>query len=229
MARGVHQGGKDAVALRQIAVASEPRSDEGVLERPDRPIVIADRVMPLLRLRQSPNAPGAGHGLRHEDPGHGTGMVLVDQLGPEAVSRVGRDRIHLPMVPVQRHGIVALLRHPELAVELLLQFGGPCQERRPLLCRPFGRRHRLIEPPPELEGTVEITLALVQRHGMVYAQHPITVAKRVSAVLPSMYSVIHRQAASRLGVICRYRARSPVQVRYSAASSRKSGVASTEP
>ena len=141
------------------AVAAQTPGDEGVVERPDRADVVADRVVAVLALGQRADAP-AGEELRPE-------QVRGDRAGPASSTMplhsrcpmLEVERVDLPPVGVERERVVLAVRHPEVAVEPPLQVGRlrlqPVGVRRvvPELAGQPGAPHlRVVRVPLQLAG-----------------------------------------------------------------------------
>ena len=72
-------------------------------------------------------------------PHDGLGLVVVDDAAPQQVADVGRERVDLPLLAVQREREAAALREPEVAVEARLAPPLPVRAARPAPRRPRSR------------------------------------------------------------------------------------------
>ena len=179
---GVEDAGGDARRLLLEAVAAQAPGDEGAVEGPHRADVVADRVVARLAHGQRPHAPARVHRRRHEVPGHGLGLRLVDDAAPEQVAVVGGEGVDLAAVGLEGEREVLPVRDPEVAVEaalevrrLLLELVG---ERRvvPDLARQPGAAHL---------GVVGVALQLAGG-AREAGQAAVAVRDRVPRVLPAL-------------------------------------------
>jgi hypothetical protein len=51
-------------------------------------------------------------------------LVLIGDSTPQQVSDVGRQRVHLTFLPIERQCKVLFVRNPEILIETVFQIGG---------------------------------------------------------------------------------------------------------
>jgi hypothetical protein len=151
--RCIKDVGGDPGRLLLVAIAPEAPGDDGVVKGPDRPQVIADRVVSTLALSERPDTPTRVQPWRHEVIDDHRRFGCVDDATPQEVTDIRRERIDLAPVGVQGEGVVAAVREPVVAVEAMLELG--C-----LLLQAL--RERLVLPDePREPGTADLGVVRV--------------------------------------------------------------------
>ena len=173
-----------AIARRLVleAVAAQPPRDERVVEGPDRPDVVADRVVASLALGKRAHAPAREQPRSHQVPDDRLRLRLVDDAAPEQVAVVRGERVDLLSVRVEREGEVLAVLDPEVAVEAPLQ-----------VCRLVFELVRERRVLPDLAGEPGAAHLRVVRVALQLAggarepgQPSVTVGDRVPRVLPAL-------------------------------------------
>ena len=95
---------RDPVRLLDEAVAHQAGGEDGVVVRPHRTVVVADRVVGAHVVGKGAHTPAAEHRRRQQVLRDGRRLVLVDDAGPQAVPHVGGQRVDRALVAVQREG-----------------------------------------------------------------------------------------------------------------------------
>src|SRR5215204_2090924 len=106
------------------AIAAQPPGNKGIVEGPDRAVVVADRVVAALAHRQGPYPPTGEQPLAHELLRDGLSLGLVDDAAPEQMPVVRGKRVDSATVGIQRNREVLAVLDPEVAVEPPLEVGG---------------------------------------------------------------------------------------------------------
>ena len=138
---GVEDVRRDAGRLLLVPVAPQPPGDERVVERPDRPEVIADRVVAGLALGQRSHAPARVQPRPHQVADDRLRLRGVDDAAPQEEPVVRRERIDLAAVGVEGDREVPAIGQPEVAVEAPLEVAVPparAGPRTPGPSRPAG-------------------------------------------------------------------------------------------
>src|SRR6266496_168799 len=91
--------------------------------RPDRPEMVADRVVAALALRHRAYAPPGIELRTHQVTYDSLRLVLIDDAAPEQVSDVRGERINLAPVAIKSKREKRTVFEPEVLVEPALQFG----------------------------------------------------------------------------------------------------------
>src|SRR5688500_6056466 len=172
---------RDAVRGVVAACALHPRRDQRVVVRPDGPGVVAHGVVARLARGVGPDAPAAVHRGIQEPVDDLVDVVARDDPAPQAMTRVGADRLHLALVAVQGHGIEADLGHPEGRLEAALELGrfGLQALRELVLAEAIGERR---QAPLRVE---DVALDLDERDRRE-RQAAICVTDGVTRVLPAL-------------------------------------------
>src|SRR5262249_1199520 len=111
--RGVEEPGRDLQGGRVEAVALEAARDEGVVVRPDRAAVVADRGGAGLAAREGADAAAREEVLAEEALGEAGGALGRDDAAEEGVSGVRGDGGDLALLAVEGEAVEALGGHPE--------------------------------------------------------------------------------------------------------------------
>src|SRR5262249_48058328 len=116
-------GGKRRGFLLEPVAPQSPRHERGV-ERPHRPDVVTDRVVPTFALRERSYAPAGEESGSHKLARDRFRLRLVDDPAPEEVADVRRERVDLAPVLIECKREVVAVLDPEVAVEAPFQVGG---------------------------------------------------------------------------------------------------------
>src|SRR5215470_7150716 len=140
-----------------ISVTPQTPRDEGVVERPYGPDVIADGVVAALARGHGADAPSREELVAEQVIDTGASLVLVDDPAPEQVPDVRSERIDLALLAVEGQGKELALGDPVVRVEAPLEIGGLGGEAlgRPLIAPDLAR-----EPGAAALGIVGIPLEL---------------------------------------------------------------------
>ena len=114
---------RHSCCLLAIAVAPEPQRDKRVVVWPDRPEMIANRVVATLAFRHGAYAPPRIQVRAHQVAHNSLRLVLIDDATPEQVPDVRGQRIHLAPVAIDGEREKLTIREPEVLVKPPLQFG----------------------------------------------------------------------------------------------------------
>src|SRR5256884_4533091 len=112
----------DSCCLLTITVAPEPHGDKRVVVWPDRPEMIANRVVATLAFCHGAYAPPRIQVRAHQVAHNSLRLVLLDDATPEQVPNVGGQRIHLAPVAIDGEREKLTVFEPEVPVEPVLQF-----------------------------------------------------------------------------------------------------------
>src|SRR5207247_3953413 len=121
--RCVEDARGDPGRLLLEAVPAQAPCDERVVEGPDRPDVVADRVVPSLPLGERAHAPTREEASSEEVTRDRLRLRLVDDAAPEQLAVVRGERVHLLALVVERERVVLTVLDPEVAVEPALEVG----------------------------------------------------------------------------------------------------------
>ncbi len=113
----------DSCCFFTITVAPEPHGDKCVVVWPDRPEMIANRVVATLAFRHGADAPTRIQLGAHQVAYNSFRLVLIDDATPEQVPNVGGQRINLAPVAINGKRKKITIFEPEILVELALQIG----------------------------------------------------------------------------------------------------------
>ena len=114
----------DSCCLLTITVAPEPHGDKRVVVWPDRPEMIANRVVATLAFCHGAYAPARIQVRAHQVAHNSLRLVLLDDATPEQVPNVRGQRIHLAPVAIDGEREKLTICKPEVPVKPPLQFGG---------------------------------------------------------------------------------------------------------
>src|SRR5262245_26372892 len=161
MQGGAHDGLKERLDGFAIAVARQASSDQRIVVRPDRSIVIGHRIVARLAMRDGTDAPTRIVGKAQKLGGDFSRAFRPGDARKEGVAGVAGTYLARGLATVERQRVTAdlfapkaLLEAPTQSLSLPLEFGRPqgfakpaCADRRPLL------------------GGIDITLHLNKRDG----------------------------------------------------------------
>src|SRR5262245_31906655 len=178
----VQDPGRDRRRFVLEAVPPQAPGDERVVERPDSPDVVADRVEARLALGQRAHAPAGEEPRPHQMPDDRLRLRLVDDPAPEQMAVVRRERVDLLAVEVQGEREVLVVLDPEVAVEATLEIGG-------LPLKLVGELRIVPDAPRKPSRThlrvVRVALEL-GRGPREPGEPPVAVRDRVPRVLPAL-------------------------------------------
>src|SRR5262249_46507091 len=87
------------------AVARKSPSDQGVVVRPDRAVMISNRVVARLGGGARADAPARERTRTQQGPGHATGALRMDDAREQTLARIGSPYPAGTLVPIQRQGV----------------------------------------------------------------------------------------------------------------------------
>ena len=126
------------------AIARQPMSNQGIVVRPDRTVVITHGIVAAFGGGDGSHAPAGEQCRGQERRGHARGTLGGGDAREQAMSGVGRPHAAGPLIPIEGQGIAGQFLAPEGLLEPLLQLAAcRVQLRRPLdLSQDGGQRPR---------------------------------------------------------------------------------------
>ena len=122
MRRGQEHALDDPQRLGPAAVAGEPQGDQRVVVRPDRAVVVRERVVAGVVLGHRPHPPPRPERLAHERVHDRVHALVRHDAAPQQMADVRAHRVDRPLVTIQRERVVAAaVLDPERLVEARLQ------------------------------------------------------------------------------------------------------------
>ena len=172
--------GRDGRRLRPIAVAGKAHRDQAVIVRPNAAVLVAERVVRRITLRQRAYAPPAPQIRLHQSRHHPARTLRRHDAAPQQVTGIARDRPDGPFIAIEAQRIKARRLIPKHVVESCVQGIGLGMQR--------GRFPRIAQGGKAFghaaPGGVNVALQLDQR---LWPTHQGTVGRnqRLATILPS--------------------------------------------